>query len=73
MDILAEIIVWSVLGLAITIALAMSLPAFLRALRTDGADVFPTFLRGATTPVASHPTGKSGVERRRTPSSNPSA
>lgn len=49
MDILSEILVWSALGVAISVALGVTFPAFLRTLKEVGADVFPDFLRGAPT------------------------
>lgn len=45
MDIVAEIAVWGVLGLVISLAFGLTLPAFIRTLRAGGADVFPDFLR----------------------------
>ncbi len=46
MDIAAEIMLWSLLGLVVTVGLGLALPAFFRTLYRDGADVSPDFLRG---------------------------
>ena len=47
MNILAEILVWSVVVIAISVALGVTLPSFFRTLNEVGADVFPDFLRGS--------------------------
>lgn len=45
MDIMGEVVTWSIFGLVIAIGLAFWLPPFFRAMNESGWDVSPDFLR----------------------------
>ncbi len=45
MDIMAEVITWSVFGIVIAVALAFWLPGFFRAMNEAEWDVTPDFMR----------------------------
>lgn len=52
MGIVGEIILWSVLGIAISVALGVTLPAFFRMMRQTEGDIRPDFLDDGKPPAS---------------------